>query len=250
MLIGYREYKHQRKLRAFQGDDVLCLICNTRFSKFAPFGRGSRQNAKCHHCGSLERHRLQWKYLHEQTTLFTNPTRIRLLHFAPERAFYNAFSANMHIEYYPCDLTPERYANFGSVKILQADITKLPFEANFFDVVICNHVLEHIPDDSRAMDEVLRVMKNGAWGIFQVPIDRNRDVTYEDPSINTPEARLRAFGQSDHVRYYGRDYPQRLEKAGFTVTTDDYANTFSPEQAFIYGINRGEILHVCRKEGK
>jgi ubiquinone/menaquinone biosynthesis C-methylase UbiE len=142
---------------------------------------------------------------------------------------------------------PERYAHYGTVKILKADITKLPFEPNFFDVVICNHVLEHIPDDRRAMAEVLRVMKNGAWGIFQVPIDRKREITYEDVTITTPAERLKAYGQRDHVRHYGQDYPQRLENAGFVVTTDDYAKTFSAEQAFIYGINRSETLHVCRK---
>jgi SAM-dependent methyltransferase len=242
----YRDYRKKKQIKPYRGNNVFCPLCNSKFAKFAPFGLVKRENAKCPNCGSLERHRLLWKYLNEKTSLFSD-IKLRLLHFAPEWAFYQIFSQDHNIEYVPCDLLPEKYAYGGNVKIAMVDITNIPFAENYFDVVLCNHVLEHVPDDKLAMSELYRVMKKGAWGIFQVPMDDKRDRTYEDFSISTPEGREKAFGQNDHVRCYGKDYKERLVKVGFDVTEDDYAKSFASDELFKYGFRGSEIIYYCRK---
>ena len=247
LLNWYRDYREKKRISLYYGNKVLCPICNSKFKEFAPFGLVTRKNARCLNCGSLERHRLLWKYLNEKTDLFSKDKKIRLLHFAPEKMFYDVFSINPNIEYYPCDLDPEYYGYKGSVKINKVDIIDIPFEENYFDVILCNHVLEHIPDDALAMSELYRVMKKGAWAILQVPIDYSRDTTYEDFSISTPEGREKAFGQDDHVRWYGRDYIDRLKKAGFVVKEDDFINSFSKDNLLQYGFIGSELIYYCKK---
>ncbi len=246
ILTIYQNYRSKKRSELYAGNGVFCPLCNSNFKEFAPFGSSKRENAQCPNCGSLERHRLLWKYLSEKTNLF-NDTKVRLLHFAPEKSFYDVFSKSQNIEYVPCDLYPKKYTYNGKVKTIKVDITKIPFEENFFDVILCSHVLEHILDDRLAMSELYRVMKKGAWGIFQVPIDYERDNTYEDSSISTPKEREEAFGQSDHVRIYGKDYKNRLEEVGFNVKEDDYINSFSSDELFKFGLMKSELIYYCRK---
>lgn len=247
--IGYEKAKLRRsKLMAeFSGDDVQCPICGATQSEFAPF-KESRPNAWCLTCGSLERHRLLWLYLQRETDFWDEHKPLRLLHFAPPVFTYSAFSEADHIDYYPVDLFPEKYNHRGSTRILKADITDLPFEDDFFDVVLCYHVLEHVVDDRKAMEELFRVMrKETGWGIFQVPIDYDRETTYEDFSITDPDEREIAFGQFDHVRWYGRDYIERLESVGFDVTEDAFVQDLPEVDRRYYGLDEVELLNVCRK---
>ena len=181
------------------------------------------------------------------TKLFKTAKKIRLLHFAPEKIFYDIFSNHQNIEYYPCDLYPETYRYHGNVPISKVDVTKIPFEDNYFDVVICNHVLEHVIEDQLAMSEIYRVLKKGGWSILQVPIDQDREVTFEDFSIISPKERLRVFGQKDHVRCYGTDYIERLKKASFIVSEDDFIKSFSKEDLFKYGLMDSELIYHCEK---
>ena len=252
----YRNYQERKKLKSYerdkvfyQGDEVFCPICKSKFRMFAPFGSIKRKNAKCINCGSLERHRLLFLYLSTKTNVFDDETKIRLLHFAPEKAFYDIFSQKQNIEYIPCDLFPESYNFNGKIKVQKVDITKIPFEEDYFDVILCNHVLEHIPDDIQAMTELYRVMKKGGWGIFQVPIGYGyeRETTYEDFTIITPKEREKAFGQQDHVRWYGQDYKDRLKSAGFNVTEDDYVKRFSSDELFQFGLRPSELIYYCKK---
>ena len=243
----YRRYKSNNANKAIQGNAVYCPLCQSKFAYFAPFGSPERQNARCHKCGSLERHRLLWKYLNEKTNLFSTQEKVKVLHFAPERALYNLLTEYNHIEYVPCDLSPDRYKHGGKVAIVKADITDIPFEADTFDVVLCNHVLEHIPDDRKAMSEMYRVMKKGAWGIFQVPIDYSRKETYEDFSITSPEERIKAFGQYDHVRWYGQDYKDRLASVGFLVNEDPYVKGFSEADLKKFGFMPTDLIYNCSK---
>jgi len=247
LLKKYRNYKKQRGLRAHKGDKVFCPICNFRFNSFAPHGSPIRKNSKCWNCGSLERHRLLYLYFRDRTNLFSDISKISLLHFAPEKAFYKIFSQKKYIEYVPCDLSPERYNYNGKVKVRKADVTKIPFTDNSFDVILCNRVLEHVPNDTQAMAEMYRVMKKGGWGVITVPIDYNRENTYEDFTITTPAEREKAFGQHDHVRWYGKDYKDRLKNAGFKVTEDDYVRQFSIEELFRFGLQETEIIYYSEK---
>ena len=125
---------------------------------------------------------------------------------------------------------------------------KIQFNDNSFDVLICNHVLEHVNDDKKVLTEFYRVLKPGGWGIFQVPIDTNNQNTEEDPNIIDPKERERLYWQADHVRLFGLDYGKRLEKAGFKVTESDFINNLDPALVERYSLPKGEIIYFCEKK--
>lgn len=210
------------------------------FRKFLPYGYGNpRANVLSPSTLSLERHRLLWLYLTRETDFFSKP--LKVLHVAPEQAFYKRFKNQKNLTYITTDL----YSPLADVK---ADLCALPFEDNSFDVIFCNHVLEHIPDDAQAMRELYRVMKKGGWGIFQVPQDINRAHTFEDDTIIDPAERTRIFGQYDHVRVYGLDYFDRLRQVGFEVEEIIYSTHFTTEEIERYRIVPEEILPLCKKQ--
>ena len=210
------------------------------FRKFLPYGYGSpRANVLSPSTLSLERHRLLWLYLTRETDFFSKP--LKVLHVAPEQAFYKRFKNQKNLTYSTTDL----YSPLADVK---ADLCALPFEDDSFDVIFCNHVLEHIPDDAQAMRELYRVMKKGGWGIFQVPQDINRAHTFEDDTITDPAERTRIFGQYDHVRVYGLDYFDRLRQVGFEVEEIAYSTHFTTEEIERYRIVPQEILPLCKKQ--
>ena len=210
------------------------------FRKFLPYGYGSpRANVLSPSTLSLERHRLLWLYLTRETDFFSKP--LKVLHVAPEQAFYKRFKNQKNLTYITTDL----YSPLADVK---ADLCALPFEDDSFDVIFCNHVLEHIPDDAQAMRELYRVMKKGGWGIFQVPQDVNRVDTFEDDTITDPAERTRIFGQYDHVRVYGLDYFDRLRQVGFEVEEIVYSTHFTAEEIEHYRIVPEEILPLCKKQ--
>ena len=116
-----------------------------------------------------------------------------------------------------------------------------------FDVIICNHVLEHIENDKLAMSELHRVMKKDGWGIFQVPLEYSFATTYEDFTITDPLEREKAFRQKDHVRIYGRDYKDRLTSAGFKVKEDDYVKSLSNQEIKKYRLAPDDLIYFCSK---
>jgi SAM-dependent methyltransferase len=187
---------------------------------------------------SLERHRLFWIYLKNETDFFT--VQKKVLHFAPEQAFYKRFKKMSNLDYVTTDIN-------SPLADVKADICKLPFDNNIFDVIICNHVLEHIPDDNKAMQELYRVLKVGGMGIFQIPQDLSREKTFEDDSITDKKERAKIFGQYDHVRIYGRDYFVKLRSIGFEVEEVDYTATLSEEKIDKYRLAKGEIIPVVFK---
>lgn len=217
-------------------------IDGRQFRAFLPYGyEQPRENVLSPATLSLERHRLLWLYLQNETDFFTRPA--RLLHFAPEQAFYNRFKRLGHLDYVTTDLN-------SPLAQVKADICNLPFDSDSFDIVLCNHVLEHIPDHRKALSELYRVMKPGGWGIFQVPQDLKRETTYEDPSVTDPDERRRLFGQYDHVRVYGRDYFDLLRQAGFEAQAVDFTRKFTPELVDRYRLAAGELIPLVRKPGR
>lgn len=209
------------------------------FRSFLPYGYGQqRDNVLSPGTLSLERHRLLWLYLTHETDFFSAP--LKVLHFAPEQAFYKRFKRLKNLEYITTDLN-------SPLATVKADICNLPFKDNTFDRILCNHVLEHISDDKKAMQELYRVMKPGGWGVFQIPQDRNRAYTLEDDTVTSPEERARLFGQYDHVRSYGLDYADRLRNVGFTVREVAYAQQFNPELITRYVLSSTEVIPVCYK---
>ena len=209
------------------------------FRSFLPYGyEKQRPNVLSPSTLSLERHRLFWLYLKNETSFFSEP--LKVLHFAPEQCFLKRFRKLQNLEYTTTDL-------LSPIADVKADICNLPFEDNTYDVIFCNHVLEHIPDDTKAMKELYRVMKPGGWGIFQIPQDLNRADTFEDDSITDKAERARIFGQYDHVRIYGRDYFDKLRSIGFEVEEQDYTAQLSDNEINRFRLAKGEIIPLVRK---
>ena len=224
---------------SLKGNKFTDPIDGKSFKKFLPYGYESpRENVLSPSTLSLERHRLLWLYLKNETEFFNAP--LKLLHFAPEQAFYKRFKKLDNLDYTTTDLN-------SPLADVKADICNLPFSDNSFDVILCNHVLEHIPDDTKAMQELYRVLKPGGWGIFQIPQDLKREKTFEDNTITDRKERARIFGQYDHVRIYGRDYFDKLRSIGFTVEEVDYTSILPKEAVEKYRLAKGEIIPLVRK---
>jgi SAM-dependent methyltransferase len=224
---------------ALKGSRYTDPIDGKSFRSFLPYGYGTqRNNVLSPSTLSLERHRLLWLYLHNETDFFRTPKKV--LHFAPEQAFYERFRNQNNLDYTTTDLV-------SPLADVKADICDLPFEDNAYDVILCNHVLEHIPDDTKAMQELYRVLKPGGMAILQIPQDLKRQTTFEDNTITDRKERAKIFGQYDHVRVYGRDYFNKLRSIGFTVVEEDYTATLSPDLVARFCLAPGEIIPVCYK---
>ena len=224
----------------YAGNKVECPICGHHYRVFLPYGRiNPRPNALCPNCLSLERHRLIWLYLREKTTFFSK--KLNVLHIAPEHCFMKPFEKQHGDGYITADIE----SPLAKVKM---DIHEMPFEDNRFDAVLCNHVLEHVADDIRAMSEIRRVLKPGGWAIMQIPFFAPvPDVTFEDHSITDKREREKIFGQDDHVRKYGRDYTMRIERAGLKANEDRFVFEMPKDLIHRYGVSSSEIIYVGSK---
>ena len=226
----------------YKGDKVECPVCERSFSKFLSYGSdiAHRDGVLCPFDLTLERHRLMWLYLKDHSNFFTAEN-LKVLHIAPEQCFHKRFKKQENIDYLTGDL-------LSPIADMHFDLHDIPLEDNRFDVVFCNHVMEHVEDAHQCMSELYRVMKPGGWAIMQVPQDFSREVTYEDPSIVTPEDREKHYWQYDHVRLFGKDYPDWLRKAGFEVEEFDKESNYSEELRSRYKLMESEILYIARKK--
>jgi len=219
----------------YAGVNYECPVCNSRLERFKPMA--TRQSARCPVCGSLERHRLVWLYCRAKTDLFDCRQK-RLLHVAPEPCLAEELRHIDALEYVGADLE----SRHATVKM---DVTAIQFGDASFDVILCNHVLEHVADDRKAMRELLRVLKPGGWAIMQVPI--KGETTREDPTVTSAAERTRLYGQDDHVRQYGRDYVERLRTAGFLVEIDPFAVRLTVSERERYRVFADEELYCCTR---
>lgn len=211
------------------------------YRSFLPYGysgKAKRKNVLSPGTLSLERHRLLWLFLKEKTDFFSAPH--KMLHIAPEQCFYKIFKGMSNLDYTTGDYN-------SPIADIHFDLHQAPFPDDTFDVVFCNHVLEHVTDADQCMRELYRIMKPGGWGVFQVPLDTERQHTYEDPSITSPEEREAHFWQKDHVRLFGLDYPKKLEAAGFQVTEIDLTATMPESLIDRYRLPKGEKIYWCKK---
>lgn len=224
----------------YRGNTVECPITGKSYRRFLPYGRlHIRPNALCPDSLSLERHRLLWLFLLRKTNFFQAP--LKVLHIAPELCFLEKFEKLPNLQEY---ITADLNSPWAKVKM---DIHQMPFADNHFDVVLCNHVLEHVSNDIQALREIYRVLKPKGWAILQSPVDWNLEKTYEDPSITSRKARERAFGQSDHLRLYGKDYPDRIASVGFRVTVDNFVQTLSEYETKRYALDVNELIVIATK---
>lgn len=222
-----------------KGDKYIDPIDGKSFKTFLPYGyETQRDNVLSPSTLSLERHRLLWLYLRNETNFFSNE--LKVLHFAPEQCFFKRFKKLKNLEYTTTDL-------LSPIADVKADICNLPFKDNSYDIILCNHVLEHIPDDTKAMQELYRVLKVGGMGIFQIPQDLKKETTFEDDSITDKKERAKIFGQYDHVRIYGRDYFDKLRTIGFKVDEVDYTASLSAITIEKFCLAKGEIIPVVYK---
>jgi predicted SAM-dependent methyltransferase len=224
----------------YRGNKFEDPIDGRKYRKLLPYGykNNQRENALAPGSLSLERHRLLWLFLKEETDFFN--TDKKMLHVAPEQCFVDIFRNQKNIEYTTADIE-------SPLADVLMDIQDIPFDDNSFDVVMCNHVLEHVTDDKKAMSELYRVLKPGGFGIFQVPQDVNLENTYEDKSITSPEERAKHFGQYDHLRIYGMDFFNKLDEIGFNVTAYDYSKNHTTKEIERYALAKGELLPFCVK---
>ena len=229
----------------YLGKGKQCPLCGCQRRKFLPYGYVTpRENALCPNCLSLERHRLLWLWLVRESDIGRGAMALpKMLHIAPEVALMRKFK-KMYAS------TPDRYVTAdleSPLADMHFDVQQIPLEAESFDAIICNHIMEHVEDDHKALNELYRIMRRGGWGVILSPVDLEREKTFEDDTITDPAERTRIFGQYDHRRIYGRDYAARLREAGFEVYDIDYKNELSKAEQELYALPADHLYIVCKQ---
>ena len=223
----------------FRGKKYTDPIDDSNYSKFLSYGyKTVRKNALCPGTLSLERHRLLWLYLDRETNFLSS--NLKVLHVAPEQVFYKKFKKLKNWEYFTFDLN-------SPIADIKGDLISTNFKDEYFDLIICNHVLEHIEDDKSALNEIYRILKYNGISILQVPINVKRKNTFEDSSIKSKNQREKYFGQYDHVREYGLDFKDRVEQAGFKVEMINYSKKISQDLVIKYGLMKDDLIPIGKK---
>lgn len=251
----YQKAFHELWLLKHRGHDYSCPFCGYSSDIMLPFGKelaeeveklhiigGGRRNVRCPNCNSNDRERLLYIYLKEIAHIFDRGREARLLHIAPEPRLSQAL-LKTEIDYVCGDLFAEGYTYPEYVRNM--DVLHLPFGDNTFDIILCNHVLEHIPEDRQAMRSVFRVLKPGGFALLQVPVSNLLEQTIEDFTVTDPHQREITFGQKDHCRLYGKDYVDRLQECGFEVEIKNISKEYGQ-----FDLNPEENLFVCRKANR
>jgi Methyltransferase domain len=234
----------KRKLKYYffyQGSERFCPVCSHSSSEFLPMiwdtEERSRQNVKCPYCHSFERHRLAYLFLQKKTDLFTGRSERSVVHIAPEPCLRPLFAKLIGPSYKTADM-------FDPTVDLKMDICNIDFPDNSFDIIFCSHVLEHVPDDQKAMREFARTLKPNGWAVIMIPV--NCEKTFEDWSITDKAQRDLVFG-IDHVRGYGPDAEDRLRANGFNVTCTYPQDFMPPEEITRMGLNVTDQVYFCTK---
>ncbi|MCJ0825710.1 methyltransferase domain-containing protein [Luteimonas sp. 50] len=233
-----------------------CVMCGHCVWRFMPYRSGLRvalmdaldmvgsdtRNHACPRCGAHDRERHLLMYM-QASGLWDGLRGLRVLHFAPERHLSPRIAAAGPEAYVRCDLHPR------SDDVRQADIQEMPFDAGSFDLVIANHVLEHVGDDRRALAEIHRVLKPGGAAILQTPYSAALHHTWSDPGIASEQARLQAYGQEDHARLFGRDIFDRFAASGLRACIATHDELLPGCDAREHGVNRREPFFLYRRAG-
>lgn len=242
------------RLSRMVGKKCSCPACGERFAFFLPFSLERWRSSvtrtlhtvgsdvfrfRCPACGAHDRERHLMLYF-DALDLWSRFDGARVLHIAPERKLRERIENLRVKQYVAADLFP------ADDTIQRVDVTDIQFEDGAFDVVICNHVLEHVPDDRAAMRELRRVLASGGIAVLQTPYSTRLESAIEDPGVDDDDARWLLFGQEDHVRLYGRDLFTRLADAGFTLDVKGHHEALAPYSAEQFGVNPREDLLLVR----
>lgn len=258
--LGYHLRKSKLYLRGllYRGNKYHCPLCSHHYRRFFTggfnlpvikekqiIGAGRRANVICPGCASTDRDRLVYLYVAKQLDLRSNQPAV--LHIAPEPALAGYLKKKCGKRYYPAAKYHEGFYYDKDIELF--DIKHIPYPDGHFDFIICNHVLEHIDDDYAAMKELFRVLNHNGKAILQVPWSPLLDSTIEDPNVTDPGQREALFGQFDHVRLYGKDYPSRLEKAGFKASVIGYETLLDENNSIEkLALNKKEVIFVGEKQ--
>jgi len=247
-------FKKTMKQLFFFGLHKQCIVCGSRVRKFLPAGRhipiyeqldvvgaGHRPDTLCPVCYSNDRARVTLWYLKQK--IFSHATPLRMLHIAPEMCLKTVFDNDSNIEYVMGDINIERYSTSSQVK--RIDLNDIDMPSASIDVFVANDVIEHIPDDRRALREVRRIMAPGGSAIMTTPIALGLERTIEDPNITDNRERLARFGQEDHVRIYAQDYEARLRDAGFDVEKYEVAAEGGETLVKSLSVDPRYCIYVC-----
>lgn len=242
----------------YAGTKYNCSVCNSNLrsmltsgyqlpvlSELDVIGGETIPYDTCPVCFANSRTRLLLEYIQREIKIDKASSRFRLLHVAPEYGIYSRLKVNENIDYVAVDLNPIEYRDIEGVS--RCDVTAIDFANDSFDLIICSHVLEHVPQDHVAIKELFRVLKSGGTAILQVPISASLQMTIEDPNLTDPRERERRFGQHDHVRIYGADYPTRLRNGGFSVEVFDATSHWDAAIVEKLRLNPRERIFVGKK---
>ncbi len=235
-----------------KGNKYYCLYCSNssnrfraagshskRIQKLNAVGTARRKNAACPSCNSSDRSRLLRLYFAQQLAKLTSTK--KLLHIAPDDILARWLSKQPHIDFTCGSLYPEDFTEFNAIRL---DVTKIKFPDNYFDIVLCNHVLQQVPDHLTGMQEISRILKPGGWGVIQAPIAHALTTTDEDLSIEDPHEKRRRFGSTLYCRIYGKDYPKILQENGnWEIQEIKPSDFLTPEEITKNAINKNEILY-------
>lgn len=248
-----RKLRYIRYYSKFHGNKFYCNLCKKRSNYFLPIKifakvnftknivpNGFRLNVRCPKCWAVDRERLVYFYL--QAEMKSNlKNKVKLLYVAPRIPLANVLKKNKSINY----ISGDKYRNDVNIKL---NIVNIPFRNSLFDIIICNHVLEHVEDDIQALKELFRILKPNGFAILQVPVALNLEKTFENVNIKTKKDRLKFYGQDSHVRLYSKkDYVNKLTQIGFKVKLFNFASKYGNKLNDMYGLVRKEDLFVCRK---
>ena len=224
-----------------------CPICGYKGIGFIPFPNIIHKEVICPECMSHERHRALWLYFQKNAELIKDG--IKILHFAPEPFFKDLFTSK-DVEYHSVDLNPGLYTDPDEI----IDIQDIPYGNDYFDLILCSHVLEHVPDDMKALNELYRVLKPGGLALILIPMNGvsynlpyDELKTLEKEEYNTPELREKHYGQDDHLRLYGADFKERIFKSGFELLSEDFVKLLGLETIERFALVRNEKIFECTK---
>lgn len=238
------------------GGRRVCALCGHRVWRYMPYRNGMRnvpplmlalqgvgsdvEHFECPRCGAHDRERHLLLYM-RASGIFDRVPDMRILHFAPERRLSPLIAATAPAEYVRCDLFPV------SPDMMKVDMEAMPFADGSFNLVIANHVLEHVGDERKALAEVVRVLARGGFAILQTPYSAMLSATWQDAGIDTQEARLQAYGQEDHVRLFGRDIFDRIAGAGLESQVRQHSELLGDVDPATAGVNADEPFFLFRK---